>query len=86
MTAIIGPLASAMNIAANAGVPYIGIAGGIVQEINAKCEKVSIHKSDCKRLANKAAKLSSLLEEHRAILQESQLKEYADDIDQCVSL
>jgi len=43
--------------AGDLGVPYIGVAAGLVKDIKTSCEKVVLHKRKCRMLAQKAASL-----------------------------
>ncbi|KAH8108197.1 TKL/TKL-ccin protein kinase [Cristinia sonorae] len=81
MSAFVAPVLGAASFAADVGgVPGLGLAADLLAGIREHCEKVASHKKEAKRMANKAARLIATLEQHEADLEQSQLRDYANDV------
>ncbi|TCD59782.1 hypothetical protein EIP91_011471 [Steccherinum ochraceum] len=82
MSALVGPALDIAQTAADlTGVPYLSTAIGLVQSIKGNCDKIQVHRSDCRILADKSSLLIQTFADQASQLHESKLREHADAVE-----
>ncbi|KAK7689173.1 hypothetical protein QCA50_007864 [Cerrena zonata] len=78
---VVKPVLGAVNIAGDLGVPYIGGAASLLQGIQDSCEKVVVHREECRQLSKRAQEMLALFEEQSHKISESDLRIYVDEME-----
>ncbi|KAL0947261.1 hypothetical protein HGRIS_013382 [Hohenbuehelia grisea] len=79
---VLGSVGNALEIAGSlCGVPYVGAAAIIVQEIAERCGEIAIQRRKAQRLADHCAQLILLLRDEAGTLDGSELQMAADEVE-----
>ncbi|KAF9479740.1 kinase-like protein [Pholiota conissans] len=81
MLAALGTTGGILNVVgALGGVPLVGAAGAILQEIVQTCDDVKVHKKKSRQLSNKCVQVLSILDEQGSKMEGTEIQQIADQL------
>jgi len=82
MLRVLGASGGVLNVAgAVGGVPCVGVAAIVVDEIVKTCDEVKLHKRKAKQLSNKCVQILSAFDDRTSELEGSEMQQIADELD-----